>query len=113
MMSETNKTEPAVDPEWSGAVVFTIGHSTRSQEEFIGLLNAHSVTTLVDVRTVPRSRRNPQFNTDELAVALPRSGIAYVHLAALGGLAAWRGHRFAQHRLAQRQFSRLRRLHAN
>jgi uncharacterized protein (DUF488 family) len=85
-MSETDETELAVDPEWAGAVVFTIGHSIRSQNEFIDLLKAHGVMTLVDVRTIPRSRRNPQFNTDELVVALPRAGIAYIHLAELGGL---------------------------
>jgi uncharacterized protein (DUF488 family) len=86
IMSETCKTPPAVDPARGGAVVFTIGHSTRSQEAFIDLLKAHGVKTLVDVRTVPRSRRNPQFNSDDLAAALPRAGIAYVHLAELGGL---------------------------
>jgi uncharacterized protein (DUF488 family) len=86
IMSEMSKTPLAVDPAWAGAVVFTIGHSTRSQEAFIELLKAHDVKTLVDVRTVPRSRRNPQFNSDELAASLPRAGIAYVHLAELGGL---------------------------
>jgi uncharacterized protein (DUF488 family) len=66
--------------------VLTIGHSTRSIEELIRLLKAHGVTCVVDVRTVPRSRRNPQFNHDTLPVSLQAAGIAYTHLAGLGGL---------------------------
>lgn len=71
---------------WADATVYTIGHSTRSREELIALLQQYDVVTLVDVRTMPRSRRNPQFNTEELATALPGEGIAYVHLPRLGGL---------------------------
>ncbi len=66
--------------------IFTIGHSTRPLAEFIALLAAHGVTVLVDVRTVPRSRYNPQFNTDTLAPALAEAGIQYRHEKALGGL---------------------------
>jgi uncharacterized protein (DUF488 family) len=66
-------------------VVFTIGHSTRPLSEFIGLLAAHAVTLLLDVRTVPRSRHNPQFNSDSLATALAAVGIGYEHRAGLGG----------------------------
>lgn len=66
--------------------VLTIGHSTRSIEEFLGLLQAHGVTRLVDVRTIPRSRHNPQFNRDTLPASLQREGIHYTHLAELGGL---------------------------
>ncbi len=66
--------------------VLTIGHSTRSIEEFIGLLKAHGVTRVVDVRTVPRSRHNPQFNRDTLPASLKAAGIGYTHLAELGGL---------------------------
>lgn len=66
-------------------VVLTVGHSTRPLEEFVALLQAHSVTSLIDVRTVPRSRHNPQFNRDELQVALDAAGIGYVHAAGLGG----------------------------
>lgn len=66
-------------------VVLTVGHSTRPLEEFIALLQAHSVTSLIDVRTVPRSRHNPQFNRDELQVALEAAGIGYAHVAGLGG----------------------------
>jgi uncharacterized protein (DUF488 family) len=66
--------------------VYTIGHSTRAQEELIALLRAFGVRMLADVRTVPRSRRNPQFNREVLAVALPEAGIGYRHLPKLGGL---------------------------
>jgi hypothetical protein len=67
------------------AVVFTVGHSTRSLAEFIALLAAHSVSRLIDVRTVPRSRHNPQFNRDTLPAALEVAGIRYAHVAGLGG----------------------------
>jgi uncharacterized protein (DUF488 family) len=66
--------------------VFTIGHSTRSIDELIALLREAGVDLLVDVRTVPRSRFNPQFNTDALPAPLAAAGIGYRHLAALGGL---------------------------
>lgn len=64
----------------------TIGHSTRPLEEFIRLLQAHGATRVVDVRTVPRSRHNPQFNKDTLPLALKPVGVGYVHLPGLGGL---------------------------
>jgi uncharacterized protein (DUF488 family) len=67
-------------------IVQTIGHSTRTIEEFIALLQAHAVTRVVDVRTVPRSRHNPQFNREILPVSLQPAGIGYVHVAELGGL---------------------------
>lgn len=67
------------------AVVFTVGHSTRSLAEFIALLAAHSVSRVIDVRTVPRSRHNPQFNRDTLPAALDVAGIGYAHIAGLGG----------------------------
>ncbi len=66
--------------------LYTIGHSTRTAEELIALLQAHRVVQLADVRTVPKSRRFPQFNTDALAERLPRDEIAYRHMPALGGL---------------------------
>ena len=68
------------------AVVLTIGHSTRPIEEFLHLLDAHGVKRLVDVRTVPRSRHNPQFNKESLPDTLRPRGIAYTHMPALGGL---------------------------
>jgi uncharacterized protein (DUF488 family) len=65
---------------------FTIGHSTRPIEEFVSLLAEAELTLVVDVRTVPRSRFNPQFNRDALSASLAARGVAYEHLAALGGL---------------------------
>ena len=69
----------------SRPVVLTVGHSTRPLAEFIALLAAHSVSRLIDVRTVPRSRHNPQFNRDTLPAALEVAGIRYAHVAGLGG----------------------------
>jgi len=66
--------------------VFTIGHATRSLEELVALLRANEVNFLVDVRTVPRSRTNPQFNKDVMPASLEPYGLAYRHIAALGGL---------------------------
>ena len=66
--------------------IFTIGHSTRAIEAFVEMLQAHGVKCLVDVRTVPRSRHNPQFNRDTLPATLKQAGIAYAHMEALGGL---------------------------
>jgi uncharacterized protein (DUF488 family) len=65
---------------------FTIGHSTRPIDEFVALLTTAEVKLVVDVRTVPRSRTNPQFNRDALPASLDTHGIAYEHFAALGGL---------------------------
>lgn len=67
-------------------VVFTIGHATRPIERFIRLLRAHGVERVIDVRTIPRSRHNPQFNRDQLSPALHRARIRYRHLPGLGGL---------------------------
>lgn len=66
--------------------IYTIGHSTRSFDEFVALLAAHGVAQVADVRTVPRSRRNPQFSREALAIELPRQGIGYRHFPELGGL---------------------------
>jgi uncharacterized protein (DUF488 family) len=66
--------------------VLTIGHSTRPLDEFIAILQTHQVTRLIDVRTVPRSRHNPQFNKEALPDALRAAGIGYEHMAGLGGL---------------------------
>lgn len=65
---------------------FTIGHSNRSIEDFIALLKDARIDLIGDVRTVPRSRANPQFNTDSLPRALTVVGISYQHMPALGGL---------------------------
>ena len=68
------------------ARVLTLGHSTRSLEDFLSLLRAHGVQCVVDIRTVPRSRRNPQFDKMTLPGALQQAGIGYKHMADLGGL---------------------------
>jgi len=67
-------------------VIFTVGHSTRSIEELVAMLRANGVERLVDVRTVPRSRHNPQFNRDALSKALHNRRFSYRHMKALGGL---------------------------
>ena len=66
--------------------VFTIGHSTRSLDEFILLLKAYNIGMIVDVRTVPRSRHNPQFNKEALPGSLKAAAIKYIHMPELGGL---------------------------
>ncbi len=70
----------------SPLTVFTIGHSTRPIDEFLDLLRAHAIRQLLDIRTIPKSRRNPQFNTDSLAASLASAGIGYLHMKDLGGL---------------------------
>ena len=66
--------------------ILTIGHSTNTLDAFIEMLRVHSVKHLVDVRSIPRSRHNPQFNRDTLPEALRLKEIAYTHIAQLGGL---------------------------
>ena len=66
--------------------IFTIGHSNRPIEEFLRLLHAHGVKRVADIRTIPRSRHNPQFNADTLSESLRAAGIDYVPLKELGGL---------------------------
>jgi len=67
-------------------MILTIGHSTRPFEELLGLLQQHQVMLLADVRTVPRSRHNPQYNSEALAKSLAAAGLAYRHMPGLGGL---------------------------
>jgi uncharacterized protein (DUF488 family) len=67
-------------------LVYTIGHSTRPLAEFIRILRDFGVTLVADVRTVPRSRHNPQFNKESLPEGLVPAGLGYVHLPGLGGL---------------------------
>ena len=69
-----------------GLIVLTMGHSTRTLEVFLQLLNLHTVRKIVDVRTVPRSRHNPQFNQETLPGNLRAAGIGYLHMPGLGGL---------------------------
>jgi uncharacterized protein (DUF488 family) len=71
----------ACDP----AAVLTVGHSTRPLEQFVALLIAAQVTRVVDVRAIPRSRRHPQFDGDQLTLGLAERGIDYHHLPELGG----------------------------
>jgi len=77
---QAKKLKPESQP-----VILTIGHSTRPVETFIELLEIHSVTHLIDVRTVPRSRHNPQFNQDIFSEALESACIRYTHATGLGG----------------------------
>src|ERR1039457_5304295 len=67
-------------------VVFTIGHSTRTWKVFLELLRAHGIKRVIDVRSIPRSRHNPQFNRETLSAKLRSARIGYVHLRKLGGL---------------------------
>ncbi len=91
------------DAAWPRGTVFTVGHSTLPIERFLGVLGAYGILQLADVRTVPRSRRNPQFNADALRTSLAAAEIAYVPFGELGGLrkprpdsenAAWRNDSF-------------------
>lgn len=81
-----NRTEEKKAASSEPLVVLTIGHSTRTLGQFIKMLRAHAVTCVVDVRTVPRSRHNPQFNKTSLPGSLKKGGLRYVHMPGLGGL---------------------------
>src|SRR6478672_2306766 len=74
------------EPRAKSPIIRTVGHSARPLDEFIALLSAHGVTLLIDVRKMPRSRTNPQFNFDTLPDQLAKAGIKYRHLPELGGL---------------------------
>jgi len=82
-MKTASKSEAGED---ISPIVLTVGHSTRPIDEFVQLLQAHGVTQVVDVRTIPRSRHNPQFNKDSLPASLQKAGLRYLHLPELGGL---------------------------
>ena len=73
-------------PDDSTSTFFTIGHSTRTIEAFVDLLRESAVDLVVDVRSIPRSRTNPQFDRDSLPDSLAPSQIGYIHIAELGGL---------------------------
>jgi uncharacterized protein (DUF488 family) len=70
----------------NNAIFYTIGHSTRSVDEFIAILNIYKIQTVFDVRTIPKSRHNPQFNKEQLNKTLKKRNIGYQHLELLGGL---------------------------
>jgi uncharacterized protein (DUF488 family) len=82
MKCETMKTSPPPRE----LEVFTIGHSTRPIDEFIELLRSNGIQQIIDIRTIPKSRHNPQFNSDALEASLRAAGIRYVHMKDLGGL---------------------------
>ncbi len=67
-------------------LLYTVGHSTRSLEDFLHILKIYGIVSLVDIRTVPRSRKNPQFNKETLPQELGKVGIHYFHMQGLGGL---------------------------
>lgn len=77
---------PPPEPRWPKDAIFTVGHSTLPIETFVGLLTGYGIERLVDIRTIPRSRHNPQFNNSELAASLAAHHIEYVAMPALGGL---------------------------
>jgi uncharacterized protein (DUF488 family) len=83
---ETMHSEKQTAKAETPPLVLTIGHSTRPIGQFIALLKAHEVSRVLDVRTIPRSRFNPQFNADSLSASLQAAGIGYSHLPGLGGL---------------------------
>ncbi|MDE1827182.1 MAG: DUF488 domain-containing protein [Thaumarchaeota archaeon] len=68
------------------STIFVVGHSTRPIESFVDLLKAHSIDFLVDIRTIPKSRHNPQFNEESLKKKLHDNKIGYLHVKGLGGL---------------------------
>ena len=72
-------------------LVFTIGHSNRTIEDFVGLLWQNGIACLLDIRTIPKSRHNPQFSQEQLAASLADAGIEYRYLGGLGGLRRPRG----------------------
>jgi uncharacterized protein (DUF488 family) len=69
----------------NAGTLYTVGHSTRPFNEFVGMLKAHGITAVADVRRYPRSRKFPYFNDDELAATLPQVGLRYIPIKALGG----------------------------
>lgn len=81
-----SKQPPAQEAQWPKDAIFTVGHSTLPIERFLSLLHAYGIKILADIRTVPRSRHNPQFNGDALGPVLKHESIEYVPLPALGGL---------------------------
>ena len=76
----------ALVEQQKGLAIYTVGHSTRSIEEFIEILKTYNITLLVDIRAVPRSRHNPQFNKESLLNTLKNYGIKYLPLPDIGGL---------------------------
>jgi uncharacterized protein (DUF488 family) len=80
------KAKSARQDSWPPGTIFTVGHSTLPIDQFVALLETYAIQRLVDVRTVPRSRHNPQFNADVLGRSLAAADIEYLPMPALGGL---------------------------
>jgi uncharacterized protein (DUF488 family) len=80
-----NELPPPQEAHWPAGAVFTLGHSTLPVERFMTLLQTYGIERVVDIRAIPRSRRNPQFNDSALACTLRAANIEYVHMHALGG----------------------------
>jgi uncharacterized protein (DUF488 family) len=72
--------------EAAGLTLYTVGHSTRTMAEFESLMLGNGIRSLVDIRTIPKSRRNPQYSQEALAASLSSAGLSYLHMPALGGL---------------------------
>ncbi len=81
----SNSTPPQ-ETNWPDGAIFTLGHSTLPIDDFIAVLEAYGIRRLMDVRTIPASRHNPQFKGEALAASLAARDIGYQHMAALGGL---------------------------
>ena len=77
---------PPQETHWPEGATFTLGHSTLPIESFVAVLQAYGIERLADIRTIPRSRHNPQFNNTALAYSLKAQHVEYVHMRALGGL---------------------------
>lgn len=86
LLATGEMTETRARKSWRGVRLYTVGHSTRTIDELVALLRPFGIGTVVDVRTIPRSRHNPQFEREALRAALRRRHLGYVHLPALGGL---------------------------
>ena len=74
------------EAHWPEGAIFTLGHSTLPIERFLALLHSYGIERLVDIRTIPRSHHNPQFNDTALASSLTAANLDYAHMQALGGL---------------------------
>ena len=77
---------PPQEAHWPEGAIFTLGHSTLPIQRFLALLQTYGIDHLVDIRTIPRSRHNPQFNDIALANSLTAQHLEYLHIRALGGL---------------------------
>jgi uncharacterized protein (DUF488 family) len=86
IVTRSSEHPPPQEAHWPEGAIFTLGHSTLPIGSFVALLHAYGIERLVDIRTIPRSRHNPQFNDTALAKSIKSQHLEYVHLKALGGL---------------------------